>query len=98
MNLSVLPVTRAALCVLIVRPGLCEFADISCGFFGCVLSARGSRAVQILLTVQWRASCGVVKDAFLMWNMLDMMEHLWEMAELEQKMRCVCVHVPTHRG
>lgn len=57
--------------VLIVRFGLCEFADISRGFFGCVLSARGPRAVQILLTVQWRASCGVVEGAFLMWNMLD---------------------------
>lgn len=27
-----------------------------------------------------------------------MMEHLWEMAELEQKMGYVCVHVSAHRG
>lgn len=27
-----------------------------------------------------------------------MMEHLWEMAELEQKMEFVSVHVPTQRG
>lgn len=57
--------------ILIVTLGLCEFADISRGFLECVLSARGARAVQILLTVQWRASCGVVEDAFLMWSMLD---------------------------
>lgn len=83
--------------ILIVRPGLCEFADISRGFFGCVLSVRGSRAVQILLTVQWRASCGVVEDAFLMWNMLDDGASLGDGWAGAENGICVCTRVCSQR-
>lgn len=83
--------------ILIVGAGLCEFADISCGCFGSELSARGSRAVQISLTVQWRASCAGLGRCLFMWNMLDdgaSPGDGWAGADIGM---CVCVHVPPQR-
>lgn len=44
---------------------LCEFADISHGLFMCVVS-EGLHTAKFLMTVDWNASSGVVRDAFLM--------------------------------